>query len=139
MRITDVRVEQFDYTVPRPFRWRAGLPGSGTVNRNAWLIIETDEGLTGRAQSAHGSIIRELVDLRLRDMLVGHDPLLKEFLWERAWEIDRIEEPHLCAWPGRYRALGYHGASGRTPALQGDRRLSRPDPRVRIDDHLRND
>ena len=97
VRITDVRVEQFDYTVPRPFRWRAGLPGSGTVNRNAWLIIETDEGLTGRAQSAHGSIIRELVDLRLRDMLVGHDPLLKEFLWERAWEIDRIEELPLYA------------------------------------------
>ena len=29
---------------------------------------------------------------RLREMLVGHDPLLKEHLWERAWEIDRIEE-----------------------------------------------
>ncbi|MCC6703718.1 MAG: racemase [Thermomicrobiales bacterium] len=92
MRITDVRVELFDAVVPRVFRWRAGLPGSGTVNGNAWLIIDTDEGISGRALAARGPLIQDLVDRRLREMLVGHDPLLKEFLWEQAWEIDRIEE-----------------------------------------------
>jgi L-alanine-DL-glutamate epimerase-like enolase superfamily enzyme len=92
VKITDVTVEVVESAVEHPFRWREGLPGSGTSQINAWLRIETDEGVTGRAHSAHGRIIEELVDRRLRDMLVGHDPLLKEHLWERAWEIDRIEE-----------------------------------------------
>src|SRR5262245_29505459 len=39
-----------------------------------------------------GRIIADLVDRRFREMLVGRDPLLKEDLWERVWEIDRIEE-----------------------------------------------
>lgn len=92
MKITEVTVEVVESPVPHQFRWRAGLPGSGASQINAWLRIETDEGITGRAHSAHGRIIEELVDRRLRDMLIGHDPLLKEHLWERAWEIDRIEE-----------------------------------------------
>jgi L-alanine-DL-glutamate epimerase-like enolase superfamily enzyme len=97
VRITDVRVELFETPVPRVFRWRAGLPGSGTVNKGAWLIIETDEGITGRARSSHGAIIADLVERRIREMMVGHDPLLKEYLWERAWEIDRLEEFPLYA------------------------------------------
>ena len=36
--------------------------------------------------------MNDLIDRRLRDVLVGRDPLLKEDLWERVWEIDRIEE-----------------------------------------------
>src|SRR5262245_39312905 len=39
-----------------------------------------------------GRIIADLVDRRFREMLVGRDPLLKEDLWERVWEVDRIEE-----------------------------------------------
>jgi L-alanine-DL-glutamate epimerase-like enolase superfamily enzyme len=68
------------------------LPGSGTVRHNCWLIIETDEGITGRAHSAHGPVIKAVVDAHMRDMLVGHDPLLREFLWEQAWEMDRLAE-----------------------------------------------
>lgn len=92
MLITNVTVELIEERVERTFRWREGLPGSGTTRRNAWLRIETDEGITGAALMWHGPIIAELVDERLREMLVGQDPLMKERLWERAWEIDRIEE-----------------------------------------------
>jgi L-alanine-DL-glutamate epimerase-like enolase superfamily enzyme len=92
VKITNVTVDVVETPVTHQFRWRKGLPGSGTSQINAVLRIETDAGITGRAESAHGRIIAELVDRRLREMLVGRDALLKEDLWERAWEIDRIEE-----------------------------------------------
>ncbi len=91
MRITGVRVEVTEQPVKHIFRWRAGLPGSGTTRR-APVEIETDEGITGEARMTAGRIIADLVDRRLREMLVGRDPLMKEDLWERVWEIDRIEE-----------------------------------------------
>ena len=92
MKITAVEVEVTETPVKHVFRWRAGVPGSGTTQINAKLTIVTDEGITGVAHSGHGRIIEELVDRRLREMLVGRDPLLKEDLWERVWELDRIEE-----------------------------------------------
>ncbi len=92
MKITAVKVEVTEQPVKHQFRWRVGLPGSGTSHENARLLIETDEGITGEARMNRGRIITDLVDRRLREMLVGRDPLLKEDLWERVWEIDRIEE-----------------------------------------------
>ena len=92
MKITGVEVEVTETPVKHVFRWRAGLPGSGTTQINAKLTIATDEGVTGVAHSGHGRIVEELFDRRLRAVLVGRDPLLKEDLWERVWEIDRIEE-----------------------------------------------
>ncbi len=31
------------------------------------------------------------VDRRFREELIGQDPLNREYLWERVWELDRIE------------------------------------------------
>jgi L-alanine-DL-glutamate epimerase-like enolase superfamily enzyme len=92
VKITAVEVEVTEQPVKHVFRWRAGIPGSGTTQINARLTIQTDEGITGVARSGHGRIIEELVDRRLRELLIGRDPLLKEDLWERVWELDRIEE-----------------------------------------------
>jgi len=92
VKITAVEVEVREAPVRHPFRWRKGLPGSGTSNIVATLTIHTDEGICGKAESWHGHIVADLVERRLRDMLVGRDPLMKEDLWERAWEVDRIEE-----------------------------------------------
>jgi L-alanine-DL-glutamate epimerase-like enolase superfamily enzyme len=92
VKIIDVKVEVTEQPVKHLFRWRAGLPGSGTSHEQAKLTIETDEGVTGEARMNRGRIIRDLVDRRLREMVVGADPLLKEDLWKRVWEIDRIEE-----------------------------------------------
>ena len=39
----------------------------------------------------------DLIDRRLRGMLIGQDPLLKEHLWREVWEIDRVEELPLYA------------------------------------------
>ena len=92
MKITAVEVKVTEEPVTQPFRWRDGLPGSDPVTISARLTIKTDEGVEGVAYGPRGRIIEDLVDRRLRDVLVGRDPLLKEDLWERVWEIDRIEE-----------------------------------------------
>ena len=92
MKITDIRVETAIVPVEHQFVWRKGLPGSGTEQDTIRIIIETDDGITGEARGSHGAIMRDIVDRRLRPDLVGHDPLMKEELWKRVWELDRLEE-----------------------------------------------
>ncbi len=92
MKITAVETTVTEQPVPHRFRWRAGLPGSGETNVTTQLTIRTDEGVEGVAYGARGAILVDLVDRRLRELLVGADPLLKEELWHRVWEVDRIEE-----------------------------------------------
>lgn len=92
MKITAVEVEVTERPVRHQFRWRAGLPGSGAHRCQAKLTIRTDEGVDGIATASHGRIIEDLVNRRLRDILVGTDPLMKEARWHDVWEIDRIEE-----------------------------------------------
>jgi L-alanine-DL-glutamate epimerase-like enolase superfamily enzyme len=41
--------------------------------------------------------VKDMVDRVLRDELVGADPLQRELLWHRIWEIDRTEELPLPA------------------------------------------
>jgi L-alanine-DL-glutamate epimerase-like enolase superfamily enzyme len=73
------------------FVWRKGLPGSDPVTTSGWLVIETDAGITGLASAPRGVILEDYVERRFRDELIGQDPLQREYLWERAWELDRIE------------------------------------------------
>jgi L-alanine-DL-glutamate epimerase-like enolase superfamily enzyme len=75
-----------------PFKWRAGLPGSEPAGIGAVLRVVTDEGIEGLAPCERGHILADLVNRRLRDELIGQDPLQREWLWHRLWEIDRIEE-----------------------------------------------
>ncbi|GAA1963938.1 enolase C-terminal domain-like protein [Microbacterium deminutum] len=92
MRITSVDVEliQVPARVPE-FRWREGLPGSDGPTTGAWLVIRTDGGVTGFGFCHSGIILNDIVERRLRKELVGADPLAREFLWNRLWELDRIE------------------------------------------------
>jgi L-alanine-DL-glutamate epimerase-like enolase superfamily enzyme len=92
VKITDIKVETAIEPVEHPFVWRRGLPGSGTERDVIRLTVETDEGPTGMARGSHGVIMRDIVDRRLRPDLIGHDPLMKEELWKRVWELDRLEE-----------------------------------------------
>ena len=81
-------------TVPAvdpPFVWRDGLPGSEPETEAAWLVIRTDEGVTGLSFAPRGIIVEDYVTRRLRADLVGQDPLAREYLWHRVWELDRIE------------------------------------------------
>lgn len=92
MKITAVNTIVRTEPVLDQFVWRKGLPGSGTENVTVELQIETDEGITGIAHGSHGVIMQDIVDRRLREELVGADPLMKEYLWHRVWELDRLEE-----------------------------------------------
>ena len=74
------------------FSWRRGLPGSEGVGTHAWLIITTRDGVRGFAPTHRGKILDDIVDRRLREELIGADPLAREWLWHRIWELDRIEE-----------------------------------------------
>ena len=97
MKITDVKVVLIPYPAASPaFKWREGLNinngfGSSPAGTAGYLLIETDEGFTGIAAVGNGVILEDYVNRRLRQMLLGKDPLDREYFYEQIWEIDRIE------------------------------------------------
>ena len=92
MRIISVDVELIEVPAQEPaFSWRDGLPGSEGPTTGGWLRIRTDQGIDGFAFCPRGVILQDIVDRRLRQELVGADPLARELLWHRLWELDRIE------------------------------------------------
>jgi L-alanine-DL-glutamate epimerase-like enolase superfamily enzyme len=96
VRIT--HVESFRIFQPAanpPFAWRKGLLGGPPDSEIAVLRIGTDAGVEGVAMMPRpgaGVYVEDLVERRLRDQLVGQDPLQRELQWHRMWELDRIEE-----------------------------------------------
>ncbi len=93
MKIIAVDVTLVEQSAVDPsFQWRHGLPGSEGPHTGAWLSIRTDEGPVGYAYVRRGYILNDIVNRRIRDELVGADPLRREWLWHRMWELDRIEE-----------------------------------------------
>ncbi|MCQ6273351.1 hypothetical protein M8J71_23190 [Pseudarthrobacter sp. R1] len=92
MKIIDVEVQLKDNPAWPGFQWRKGLPGSEPASTSAILRIHTDEGIYGEAHVRRGVIAKDIVDRRIRDELLGADPLMREFLWHRMWELDRVEE-----------------------------------------------
>lgn len=96
MRIT--HVESHRVLIPAanpPFRWRDGLAGSAPAAEAAVLRIGTDEGVEGVAllgRPGGAAMLEDIIARVFRDELVGADPLNREWLWHRAWEIDRLEE-----------------------------------------------
>ena len=87
-------VDVVHVTVPAydpPFVWRAGLPGSEPEADGAWLVIRTDVGVAGIAFALRGAMLQDVVDRRIRRDFIGRDPLARELLWDRIWELDRID------------------------------------------------
>ena len=93
MKITHVECYLVEQPAAAPaFDWRFGLPGSPRDRMSAVIRIVSDEGHEGVAFTRNGVITRDLIDRRIRDDIVGLDPLDREFLWHRMWELDRVEE-----------------------------------------------
>lgn len=93
MKITEVDVVLVDEPPATPkFRWRQGLPGSEPKRTEGWLVLRTDTGVVGYGHCRRGVILRDLVERRLRSELLGVDPLAREYVYRRMWEVDRIEE-----------------------------------------------
>jgi L-alanine-DL-glutamate epimerase-like enolase superfamily enzyme len=96
MKITHVESTRVYIPAVEPtFRWREGLAGSAPAGYGAVLRIGTDEGVEGVAffgRPGAGVILDDLVERVFRSELVGQDPLQREWLWHRLWELDRIHE-----------------------------------------------
>ncbi|TDE11156.1 enolase C-terminal domain-like protein [Jiangella asiatica] len=92
MRIVDATVDLVELPAQPVFRWRDGLPGSEPPVTGGVLRLRTDDGLIGEAHTRRGVIVADLVNRVIRDEIVGADPLSREYLWQRMWELDRREE-----------------------------------------------
>lgn len=92
MRIVAVEAHPVVEAVPVPYAWRDGLPGSPDRYEITWLRLATNEGIDGYAYVDRGAIAVDVIERCLRPLLLGQDPLRKELLWGRVWELDRIEE-----------------------------------------------
>ena len=90
MKITDVSVELASKVRPDVWPWRDGLPRRPSATTAGYLRVETDEGIVGRAATTDVEHLRTLVRGHFRDELVGHDPLAREYLWARVWEVNRL-------------------------------------------------
>ncbi|MFC4245199.1 enolase C-terminal domain-like protein [Gryllotalpicola reticulitermitis] len=96
MKIT--HVESFRVPVPAvdpPFRWREGLAGSSPAGEGGILRIGTDAGVEGVAffsRPGAAVMLDDLVERVFRPELIGQDPLRREWIWHRVWELDRIHE-----------------------------------------------
>lgn len=81
----------------KPFTWQVDRPGSGDghfIDRAYTCVLRllTDEGIEGHAVGPKGRIALDLVKRRVGPELLGKNPLNTEYLWERMWDIDRLEE-----------------------------------------------
>jgi L-alanine-DL-glutamate epimerase-like enolase superfamily enzyme len=92
MRVTDVKTEVVEAPAGPSYRWRKGIPGSSPPGMRAVVRVVTDSGVEGVAHARRGNVVADVIASRLRDELVGQDPLQREYLWHRVWEVDRIEE-----------------------------------------------
>ena len=97
-RVRITHVENFKVFAPgaRPsFAWREGLRGGPVDGLVGVLCLRTDEGVAGVAVAQNRASAVDLEDLvgrLLREELVGIDPLEREQIWHRMWELDRTEE-----------------------------------------------
>ena len=90
MKILDVRTIPLSYRCEQPYISAAG----GQVARNTLLVeIETDTGLVGlgEAGSAGGPLAstQVVVEQELKPLLLGEDPLLIEYLWQKMFQRTR--------------------------------------------------
>jgi L-alanine-DL-glutamate epimerase-like enolase superfamily enzyme len=96
LRITNL--ETFTVFAPgaKPsFAWRHGLPGSSPDGYVSVLRISTDEGVEGVAiapRPGSAPIMADLVERVFLKEFIGADPLQRELLWHRMWELDRVYE-----------------------------------------------
>jgi L-alanine-DL-glutamate epimerase-like enolase superfamily enzyme len=96
VKIAALEVHRVLVPAPKPaFAWRRGLPGSAGDGYGAVLLVRTDEGCDGVAfapRHAAAAILPDVMDRLVRDALLGEDPLQRELLWHKVWELDRVEE-----------------------------------------------
>src|SRR3954452_9839839 len=96
MRITQVEAHRVRIPGSDPsYAWRAGLLGAFPERDGGVLRVVSEDGAEGVALAPRpgaGVFLEDFVERVLREELMGADPLQREWLWHRMWEIDRTEE-----------------------------------------------
>lgn len=93
MKIVDIECHLVPQpAVEPPFSWRHGLAGSPGERTSAVVRVVADDGWEGVSFSRNGVILQDLIERRIRADLLGLNPLDRELLWHRMWELDRVEE-----------------------------------------------
>lgn len=92
MKITDITLELQPKPEITPYRWREGLPADEVNGEAGILRLHTEDGVVGVAHTNRGVIARDVVQRVLAPQLVGRDATLREDIWHRLWELDRVEE-----------------------------------------------
>lgn len=90
MKITDVRVVAGSEGIRASRPWRTGLPNRPIRQHPGFLEILTSDGVTGRCLVSDAVGARRLVENHLAEELTGCDPLAREALWHRIWEVNRL-------------------------------------------------
>lgn len=94
MKIIDVKVYLCKHEKDsRRFKWREGLKGPEVYGNtsNAVLRIITDEGIEGYATFANADYLAYIAKKYFKELLIGADPLQKELIYHKIWEIDRMD------------------------------------------------
>ena len=98
MKITGIVAHLLDSQAKYPFDWQVDRPGSddgrGQDRQYSCLLrVQTDDGIEGHGVvPSRGRATIDVVERRFGSILIGQDPLNSECLWERMWDIDRLEE-----------------------------------------------
>ncbi len=92
MKITELTIEQYQ-SESIAYRWRDGLTGgAGGTSKQSLLRVRTDAGIDGLVWLRNQAISQDLIERCFAPMFVNADPLMREALWYRTWECDRLEE-----------------------------------------------
>lgn len=91
MRITDIEVTGVAERMVARNPWRQGLPRNHVRQETGYLRIRTDAGITGYSDLPRPQYASEAIARHLREELVGVDPLRREYVWRRIWELNRVE------------------------------------------------
>lgn len=88
MKITNVVGRTVQIPLPRPIAL-----GGAVVHARDYVVVrvDTDEGLSGVGFGfARGALIAQTIELNLKPVLVGEDPLMTSQLWQRMADTTRL-------------------------------------------------
>ena len=131
MKITRIASHVLQYDMPEEL----GYSQQFYSKRTAHIVeVETDEGITGWGECfGPGTVAlanRAIVEQVIQPMVLGMDPLDRDPIWHRVYNLLRDHGqkgmPLASALRRRHRALGHRRQSGGAADPQADRR--RPSP-----------
>ena len=94
LKVTDLKVEIYESEIREPAYqrwkiWTGKVPDLGEDHRMGVLRVSTDGGIDGICPVRDLKSGQELVEA-VKPLVVGRDPLDREFIWQTLWRMERI-------------------------------------------------